>query len=282
MYDNSLANLPVDLFDGLTSLETLSLSKNNIASPPEDLFDGLTSLENLNALDENSLTNLPVDLFDGLTGLVNLDLSNNSLTSVPEDLFDGLTSLENLWLGFNSLTSVPEDLFDGLTSLEKLRLSNNSLTSLPENLFEHVRAPQALLVWLTNNPDLLCLPLAIVNNSAVTIIPPIDACGLTATLSLSARVHPRERWHYDGYGLAGPIVQRGDDGDGLGRSPTASHPGGLRPEQQYNAQDCCKTNREYRRGDDYGGGQRCGCAGQKDLRPQARLPIRKGSLLPQM
>ena len=208
LYGNSLTNLPEDLFNGLTSLETLWLSSNSLTSLPEDLFDGLTSLnklslsnnsltslsedlfDGLTSLDElwiytNSLTSLPEDLFNGLTSLEALSLSSNSLTSVAEGLFDGLTSLETLSLSNNWLTGLPEDLFDGLTSLEILDLSTNPLSNLPANLFDHVKPPQALSIWLGSN-SIDCLPAAIVNNSAVTMTPKFNVCGISiATLLLS-------------------------------------------------------------------------------------------------
>ena len=181
---NSLTSLPENLFNGLTSLEDLALSRNSLTSLPENLFNGLTSLEHV-GLYYNSLTSLPEGLFVGLTSLEDLRLFNNSLTSLPEDLFDGLSSLEYLYLSSNSLTSLEEDLFDGLTSLARLRLNNNSLTSLPANLFDHVESPQALSVRLGGN-SIACLPAAIVNNSAVTITPEFNVCGIvTATLLLS-------------------------------------------------------------------------------------------------
>ena len=96
---------------------------------PDSLFDGLTSLQAL-SLGENHLTALPAGVFDSLISLQQLWLHNNQLKTLPAGVFDSLTSLQELWLNGNRLTSLPEGVFDSLTSLALLDLSRNRLVGL--------------------------------------------------------------------------------------------------------------------------------------------------------
>ena len=133
--DNRLTTLPAGVFDGLTSLGTLSLDGNQLTTLPAGVFDGLTSLKTL-SLNDNRLTTLPAGVFDGLTSLWDLRLYDNQLTALPAGAFDGLTSLRYLRLDGNQLTTLPAGVFDGLTSLGTLSLNDNRLTTLPAGVFD--------------------------------------------------------------------------------------------------------------------------------------------------
>ena len=152
--NNSLTTLPEDVFDGLSSLQTLNLFFNSLTTLPEDLFDGLSNLQDLR-LDHNSLTTLPADVFDGLSSLQDLWLDRNSLTALPGDVFDGLSSLQDLDLYSNSLTALPGDVFDGLSSLQDLRLDQNSLEWLAPGLFGGLSGLEEL--YLNQNSSLACI-----------------------------------------------------------------------------------------------------------------------------
>ena len=143
--DNLLTTLPDSVFEGLTSLRSLNLHINEMMTLPEGAFDELTSLEHLH-LDRNRLTALPEGVFDGLTSLELLRLDGNRLTALPEGVFDGLTRLEQLHLYLNWLTALPEGVFDGLTSLELLRLDSNRLTALPESVFDGLTRLEQLIL----------------------------------------------------------------------------------------------------------------------------------------
>ena len=73
---------------------------------PADIFDELTQLKELN-LSRNELTTLPTETFDGLTQLKELFLFNNALTTLPEGIFDDLTALTWLWLSGNTVDPLP-------------------------------------------------------------------------------------------------------------------------------------------------------------------------------
>ena len=79
---------------------TLEGSVNSLAALPADVFDDLTSLEQLH-LDENNLNSLPADVLDGLTSLEQLSLDENNLNSLPDGVFEDLTALTSLWLHNN-------------------------------------------------------------------------------------------------------------------------------------------------------------------------------------
>ena len=139
-----LKSLRAGDFDGLTSLQSLDLSRNLLVALPEGIFDGLTSLQELllwggprRTYDlGGQLAELPEGIFDGLTSLQTLNLDHNQLAALPEGAFDGLTSLQALYLNDNQLAALPEGVFDGLTSLQRLNLSNNQLAALPEGAFD--------------------------------------------------------------------------------------------------------------------------------------------------
>ncbi|MCQ3808428.1 MAG: leucine-rich repeat domain-containing protein [Acidimicrobiia bacterium] len=69
----------MNVFNGLSSLQTLDLSDNSLASLPADAFNGLPSLESL-SLDNNSLSGFPTRAFRDLGALVNLSMGQNRLT----------------------------------------------------------------------------------------------------------------------------------------------------------------------------------------------------------
>ena len=77
-----LDELPADIFDDLSRLRVLDLSRNDLEELPEGIFDGLDNLETL-YLGRNELTALHQDVFDGLSSLKELGLDHNDLSSLP-------------------------------------------------------------------------------------------------------------------------------------------------------------------------------------------------------
>ena len=133
--DSGITSLQSGDFAGLTSLKTLTLSRNMLTTLPANIFSGLTRLESL-SLSHNRLTTLSADMFSGLTRLNNLRLNNNQFMTLPANIFTGLASLKTLRLQANVLTSVSENMFRGLANLETLDLEFNELTSLPTRIFD--------------------------------------------------------------------------------------------------------------------------------------------------
>ncbi|CAM9749629.1 unnamed protein product [Ectocarpus sp. 4 AP-2014] len=111
-------------------VSTLHLRWNNFTSLPEDIFEGRTTLNSL-TMSFNDFTTLPEGTFRGLTALRTLDLGHSGLTLLPEDIFQCLPALSHLDLSNTSLTTLPEGIFRNLTALSWLYLIENSLECLP-------------------------------------------------------------------------------------------------------------------------------------------------------
>ena len=136
-------NLPLDIFHGLTQLETLILRKNFFTSLPSGIFDGLTSLKTLN-LTNNRITMLQSNIFDGLTSLEVLYVRANRYTTLPSNIFDGLTTLKSLYIGEDSFTTLQSGIFDELTALETLEVYNCQLRNLPDGIFDKLSSLERL------------------------------------------------------------------------------------------------------------------------------------------
>ena len=128
-------------FDGLTGLEGLVIStrpesgfsfpdQSPLTTLPDGIFDGLTSLRTL-SLQDNKLT-LQAGLFDRLTRLRTLSLVRNQLTTLPAGIFDSLTSLQYLNLQENHLVGLTRNdpLFARLPSGVQVELDRQ--TQAPE------------------------------------------------------------------------------------------------------------------------------------------------------
>ena len=140
-----IAEVPVDVFSGLTRLVDLHLDNNRgLTELPEGIFSGLSSLRFLN-LSSNRLTSLPEGVFSGLSSVSVLALTGNRLTTLPEGVFSELVSLEHLGLEYNELTRLPPRVFSGHSGLKSLELTGNELVELPAGVF----AGLSSLEWLT-------------------------------------------------------------------------------------------------------------------------------------
>lgn len=154
LWDNDLTALPAGNSDGLSRLRDLGLSNNALTSLPAGVFDDLTGLEIL-FLYGNALRALPAGVFDDLSNLELLELRVNALTALPAGVFDGLSRLRSLALSGNPLTSLSADVFDGLSGLQELHLVSVRLASLPAGVFDGLSA--LLSLYLDYN-DLTELP----------------------------------------------------------------------------------------------------------------------------
>ena len=144
-----LTTLPEGIFQGLSTLSWMFLSRNSLTTLPKGIFHGLSRLDTVN-LDDNSLTVLPDDIFHGLDNLQYLDFSHNSLSALPEGIFQGLSRLETLDSSYNSsLNTLPEGIYQDLDSLEKLFLTSNSLQELPPGIFRGLDSLKIL--WMPIN-----------------------------------------------------------------------------------------------------------------------------------
>ncbi|KMZ56557.1 Receptor-like protein kinase-like protein [Zostera marina] len=173
-------------FKGLSKLQFAYLNYNQFDMIPHDFFDGLTSLQVL-SLDNNPLNKstgwmLPSSLLNSAL-LVNLSCSECNLRGLLPDFLGSLPSLSSLRLSYNALVGVIPESFHGLT-LKELVLNNqegNGITG-PITLLPPM-ASSLIIAWLHGNsftgpiPDNITLcdfltDLRLNNNKLTGIVPP--------------------------------------------------------------------------------------------------------------
>ncbi|KAJ4952851.1 hypothetical protein NE237_029683 [Protea cynaroides] len=161
---NQFDTIPFDFFDGLTSLQVLSLDSNPLNattgwSIPDKLGDSV-QLTNLSLMSCNLVGQIP-DFLGTMSSLKGLMLSYNNLSGgIPAtfsqssvlqllwlndqsgsglsgsiDVIASMLSLTQLWLHGNSFTGTIPTNIGSLSSLTDLKLNNNQLVGLiPESL----------------------------------------------------------------------------------------------------------------------------------------------------
>ena len=222
---NQLSTLPDGVFDGLSSLQELSLGANQLSTLPDGMFDGLSSLQELD-LGGNKLSTLPAGVFDGLSDLEWLDLGDNQLRTLPAGVFDGLSSLGLLELRYNQLRTLPNGVFDGLSGLEVLDLRDNPGSPFvltmkleqtgPDTFVVKVAegAPFAMTTGLTVEGGTLpvgvtsvTVPAGSTTSEAITVAP---TTGRTAPVEVSLGTAPSLPADFSGLQIAvgGPLVLR--------------------------------------------------------------------------
>ncbi|XP_057455913.1 receptor protein kinase TMK1-like [Lotus japonicus] len=158
---NEFDAIPLDFFNGLTSITVLSLEENPLNATtgwsfPKDL-ENSGQLTNLSLVNCNLVGELP-DFLGTLPYLTNLRLSFNKLSggipasfnqssiqvlwlngqegggmTGPIDVIASMTSLRQAWLHGNQFTgTIPENI-GSLTSLQELNLNSNQLVGLIPN-----------------------------------------------------------------------------------------------------------------------------------------------------
>ncbi|XP_050360003.1 protein toll-like isoform X2 [Nymphalis io] len=123
---NKIKVLPNGIFSK-QKLNLLNLSNNSISELPVDVFDEQDSLVNLE-LQRNVLESLPDGLFSNLKSLKKLDLADNSLKNLSKSVFHGLTSLTELSLAGNRIEYLNHAVFEFTLSLETLSFARNNIT----------------------------------------------------------------------------------------------------------------------------------------------------------
>ncbi|PIA59871.1 hypothetical protein AQUCO_00400620v1 [Aquilegia coerulea] len=156
---NHKKELPEDLFDNMTNVRTIDLSKTWIQSLPPSIVC-LTNLRFLNLhsckdlkphqlyilrdlkkieildLSDNLFKEFPDNIFQGLDSLRLLDLSECSqLYSLPSSLFC-LTNLEHLYLRSCENLSVLPSSTQGLEKLQVLEMTRTKLIEIPDQFFQ--------------------------------------------------------------------------------------------------------------------------------------------------
>ncbi|XP_061350610.1 receptor-like kinase TMK4 [Gastrolobium bilobum] len=108
----------------LSLLQTVYLDGNNFTSIRDGCFQGLTSLQNLSLTNNINLEpwTFPTELTQS-TNLFQLHLGNSNLVGPLPDVFDSFVSLQSIRLSYNKLTGGLPKSFAGL-SIKSLRLKS--------------------------------------------------------------------------------------------------------------------------------------------------------------
>ena len=175
MSDNSIVLEP-NALSGLINLRRLDLSGNSLVYVPAGSFNGLVSLEYL-SLDGNLFTSetLAADNFTGTENITSLSLASNGLSAtllgsflaffsklrflsldsnlyefLSPNFFDSLSStLDQLIISNNQLANLPTSIFSSLSQLILLDISGNNLDTLPEGIFSALISTD---IRLADNP----------------------------------------------------------------------------------------------------------------------------------
>ncbi|KAF5736624.1 receptor protein kinase TMK1-like [Tripterygium wilfordii] len=137
-------------FANLTNLQMVYLDGNNFSSVPTGCFEGLTSLQTL-SLGENR--NLAPWLFPqeltGSSSLTTLVLNRVNLYGIIPDIFASFLNLQNVRLSYNNLTGPLPRSFGG-SKIQKLLL-NNQNTGLSGPIDVLSSMTQLVTAWLHKN-----------------------------------------------------------------------------------------------------------------------------------
>ncbi|XP_061350612.1 receptor-like kinase TMK4 [Gastrolobium bilobum] len=108
----------------LTMLITVYLDGNNFTSIPDGCFQGLTSLQNLSLTYNINLVpwTFPAELTQSID-LVQLDLGNSNIMGSLPDVFDSFVSLQGLDISYNNFTGSLPKSFAG-SGIKNLWLNN--------------------------------------------------------------------------------------------------------------------------------------------------------------
>lgn len=142
--NNKIEVLQNDVFQGLTSLLTLSLAGNSINTIEPSAFRGLTTLQTLD-LSHNSIYDLQKGTLTELTGLKQLNLANNKITKPT--FTDLAQSVDSLYLDYNEIDILEEGNFIQ-TPTSTLSLTGNRISSIMRGAFN---LPTLRDLYLNNN-----------------------------------------------------------------------------------------------------------------------------------
>ena len=129
----SLEHLERNVFKGLRSLHTLTLTHSAISSLHTHALDGLNNLQSL-SLRANKLTSLNHSMLSSRS-LVLLDIGENDLSGLPYNWIAGQVNLSTLYLDHNHITDVRTATPDTMPGVSLLDLSYNDLIYLDGNVF---------------------------------------------------------------------------------------------------------------------------------------------------
>ncbi|ONK71333.1 uncharacterized protein A4U43_C04F7400 [Asparagus officinalis] len=140
-------------FSGLSKLEKAYLGNNKFDTIPSDFFNGLTSLQVLsleyNPLNESTGWTLPLDLKDSAQ-LTNLSLTECNLVGPLPDFLGSMNSLAVLEMSYNNLSGEIPANYSGM-QLQVLKLNNQFGPGLSGSIDVVASMTQLTLLWLHGN-----------------------------------------------------------------------------------------------------------------------------------
>ncbi|KAI6214181.1 hypothetical protein M3Y94_00237900 [Aphelenchoides besseyi] len=163
---NVIADLPLDVFKDLNSLEFLDLNDNNLSQIPQNVFSSIPQLKSLE-LRKNKFERVPLAI-DSFISLKHLNLRANAISIVDNNDLIRLvkikhvdltrnrisvwptlsvplnsTALTRLDLGNNLISHLAADHFASLQNLQSIRLAKNRISELSAEMFRdlnHLRS----------------------------------------------------------------------------------------------------------------------------------------------
>ncbi|XP_078434042.1 receptor-like kinase TMK4 [Wolffia australiana] len=185
---------PLPSFRGLSRLRYAYLGSNRFESVPSDFFQGLDSLQVLsleyNPLNQSSGWALPADLA-GSAQLFNLSLSGCHLAGEIPDFLAGMASLTHLKLSYNNLSGEVPAGFSEL-GLQTLWLNNQAGESLTGPITFLSSMASLTDVWLHGNKFTGTIPPSIASATSIQRLW-IDDNLLVGTLPESFAAMPQLR-----------------------------------------------------------------------------------------
>ncbi|XP_062392427.1 transforming growth factor beta activator LRRC32 [Sardina pilchardus] len=134
LHSNKIHFIQPGIFNGLTNLQVLDLSRNNLdafAALKKDV-GRLTSVETLDLSDNGLYTGMSDYFLRDAPALMNLSLDGNSLTKIDKSTFAGSSALRKIHLHNNVILEIKEGAFESLNDLTELDLSMNSITCITD------------------------------------------------------------------------------------------------------------------------------------------------------
>ncbi|XWS13332.1 hypothetical protein CRYUN_Cryun36dG0028500 [Craigia yunnanensis] len=124
LQSNSLSGT-IPSFANLSSLQSIFLDDNAFTSVSPEVFSGLTSLQTLSVSENTKLSPWTFPDLSQSTSLVELKLDNTNLYGILPDIFESMNSLQSIRLSYNNLSgTLPASL--GGSMIQNLWINNQN------------------------------------------------------------------------------------------------------------------------------------------------------------
>ena len=228
--NNSILNIPTEIYQNMGRLQILMLSENQIEAIPEDMPQYLPNLVTL-SLDGNQIKSLPDSIgywtnmrelrlgseFGGnlithlpstiadMRNMVDLDVSFNMIDGVFPDNFLNLPKLRSVNLSHNQIVSLPDDvLFGACASLKTIDLSDNLIIAIHPGTVQDILQIDSLELLNLSNNQLCIIPSELLDQTNTQVVikgNPITHFSLQAHQDESSRAYT---------GIVRGLVQRAE------------------------------------------------------------------------